>query len=203
MHLAGSQNIPATTTPSIQITQRKIPPHRHFRYTQHNIRMPACTHNRASQPTGDSIMQHQHTHQPSASARLLTLILQTISSIIATGVFYIVLFYWYANSGVPLNHISLLDTGDIKFILLFVLSFVGIYAFIPSLLAAITSCYFINHHPPYRISIGAAMIALLCGFVQNLLLTSSPNWMLILLNALAAALSALYFARPKPQTQKH
>ncbi|WP_239372803.1 hypothetical protein [Snodgrassella gandavensis] len=148
-------------------------------------------------------MQNQHTHQPSASARLATLILQTISSIIITGVFYIVLFYWYANRGVSLNYLSLLDTGDIKFILLHVLKFIGIYAFIPSLLAAITSCYFINHHPPYRISIGAAMIALLCGFVQNLLLTFALGWKLILFNALAAALSALYFARQKSKIQKH
>lgn len=166
--------------------------------------MSACNLTTAhSQPTGDSTMQHPHTHQPSALARLPKLILQTIASIVTTCVFYILIFCWFANSGVPFSQLSLPTQDDFGFIL-FILIVTWFYNTIPSLLAGIFSCYIIHKQPRYLISIGAAIVALLCALLQGLFLSTWPaDWLVILPNVLAVALVTLYFARPKSQAPEH
>jgi magnesium-transporting ATPase (P-type) len=158
---------------------------------------------RTASQQGDSIMHRQYSHQSSALARLFKLILQTIVSIITTGIFYTLIFLWFANSGVPLSHLSFPNNDDYK-IILFILIVAWFYNTIPSLLAAIFSCYIIHKQPRYLISIGAASVALLCAILQNLFLSTwSPDWLVILPNVLAVALITLYFTRPKSQLPEY
>jgi hypothetical protein len=151
-------------------------------------------------------MQHQPAHQPSALARVLTVILQTITSIIIASAFYSILFYCNDSSSLHFIHTSIHSSADIKYTLLIemlILVYTSYAAFIPSLLAAICATCIINNHPRYRITIGAAIVALLCTLLQQFLCRWPLDWIPLLLITLAAALSALYFSRPKPPAQKH
>lgn len=150
-------------------------------------------------------MQHKqiHTHHPSALARLPAIMLQTLSSVIITALFCTILFYWRANSELPLMQISLLNFNDIKLILVLICGCM-LFALVPSLLAAVFCSYFIWRLPRFLLSAAAAaaIIAFSVALLQNWLFSWPLDWIPILFNALAAAISALCISRLQQQAQK-
>ena len=149
-------------------------------------------------------MQHKqiHTHHPSALARLPALMLQTLSSVIITALFCTILFYWRANSELPLMQTSLLNSNDIKLILVLICGCM-LFALVPSLLAAVFCSCFVRRLPRFLLGAAAAIIAFSVALLQNWLFSWPLDWIPILFNALAAAISALCVSRLQQQAQKN
>ena len=137
-------------------------------------------------------MQHRqiHTHHPSALARLPALMLQTLSSVIVTALFCTILFYWRANSELPLMQTSLLNSNDIKLILVLICGCM-LFALVPSLLAAVFCSCCVRRLPRFLLGAAAAIIAFSVALLQNWLFSWPLDWIPILFNALAATISAL------------
>lgn len=152
-------------------------------------------------------MQHKqiHTHHPSALTRLPAIMLQTLSSVIITALFCTILFYRRANSELPLMQTSLLNSNDIKLILVLICGCM-LFALVPSLLAAVFCSYFVWRLPRFLLSAAAAAAAAIIAFsvalLQNWLFSWPLDWIPILFNALAAAISALCVSRLQQQAQK-
>lgn len=149
-------------------------------------------------------MQHKqiHTHYPSALARLPALMLQTLSSVIITALFCTILFYWRANSELPLMQTSLLNSNDIKLILVLICGCM-LFALFPSLLAAVFCSCFVRRLPRFLLGAAAAIIAFSVALLQNWLFSWPLDWIPILFNALAAAISALCVSRLQQLAQKN
>ena len=149
-------------------------------------------------------MQHKqiHTHHPSALARLPALMLQTLSSVIVTALFCTILFYWRANSELPLMQTSLLNSNDIKLILVLICGCM-LFALVPSLLAAVFCSCFVRRLPRFLLGAAAAIIAFSVALLQNWLFSWPLDWIPILFNALAAAISALCISRLQQLAQKN
>ena len=149
-------------------------------------------------------MQHKqiHTHHPSALARLPALMLQTLSSVIITALFCTILCYWRANSELPLMQTSLLNSNDIKLILVLICGCM-LFALFPSLLAAVFCSCFVRRLPRFLLGAAAAIIAFSVALLQNWLFSWPLDWIPILFNALAAAISALWVSRLQQLAQKN
>lgn len=147
-------------------------------------------------------MQHSHRQRLLALARLPALLLQTAASVVCTAIFCSILFIWRVSSELPLHPVNLLNHNDIHLILILLCGCM-LFAFLPSLLSAILSSYLSHHLPRLIIIAVAAGTALFTALIQNWLFVWPLDWLPLLLNALAAGLSALCFANVKILAKKH